>query len=93
MPLFRYMCEKCGPQRRILPSEPATLNCTTCGLVLRRTPTGAVAQVLEVIDNGFQARAVVRPADAQRIFKEREIAHDAEYNPQFYETWSILGCQ
>lgn len=34
---------------------------------------------MEYIDSGAQARATERPADALRIFAEREIEHDLEY--------------
>lgn len=81
MPLLLLECQKCGPQRRIFDIIPANLTCKTCGGPVARRARGAEAQVMEIIDNGFQARAVVRPADAQRLFKEREIAHDLEYNP------------
>jgi hypothetical protein len=31
---------------------------------------------METVDNGLQARATVRLADAERLFKEREIEND-----------------
>lgn len=79
MPMFNYDCPKCGPQRRIFHAEPNTVVCKICGADLKRRPTGASANVYEVLDNGLQARATVRPADAQRIFKEREVAMDEKY--------------
>jgi hypothetical protein len=79
MPMFYYICETCGPVRRIFDVEPKDPVCKNCGKLIQRRRQGAHAQVMEVLDNGIQARATVRPADAQRIFKEREIAHDAEY--------------
>lgn len=46
---------------------------------MTRTPQGASTNVMERIDSGLTYKAVERPADAPRIFKEREIAHDLEY--------------
>jgi hypothetical protein len=34
---------------------------------------------MEVLDDGIAPRRVERLADAQRIFAEREVAHDQKY--------------
>lgn len=82
MPLYHFRCPKCGPVQRILDiesGESGTVPCKKCGEVLRRTPRGASTNAMEYIDSGVQARATERPADAQRIFAEREIEHDLEF--------------
>jgi hypothetical protein len=38
---------------------------------LKRTPKAPTAQVTETLDNGFMARRVERPAEAERLYKER----------------------
>jgi hypothetical protein len=36
-----------------------------------RESKAPTANVVESLDNGFMAKRVVRPADAERLFKER----------------------
>ena len=82
MPLYHFRCPKCGPVQRILDVasvESGPISCKKCGETLVRTPRGASTNVMETIDSGLQYKAVERPADAQRIFKERELEHDREY--------------
>lgn len=42
-----------------------------CGGTWQRDPTGPTTQKYERLDNGLMPRAVERPADAERLFKER----------------------
>lgn len=81
MPLYKFKCPQCGPVQRIL--EPAAyeqgVKCKKCSADLKPTPTGGSTLVMERIDSGAQARVTERPADAQRLFAEREINHDLEY--------------
>lgn len=82
MPLYHFQCPTCGPVKRLLDldaGERVRLPCKRCGAAMTRVPQGASTNVVERIDSGLQYRATERPADAQRIFKEREIAHDQEY--------------
>ena len=75
MPLYYYECEKCGTStRRLLtPAEAKIVQpcIPPCEGFLKRTPKGPTAQVVERLDNGFMARALERPADAERLFRER----------------------
>lgn len=43
-----------------------------------RNPKPPTSNVVERLDNGFMARAVERPADAERLYKER--ARQSELN-------------
>lgn len=82
MPLYHFKCSRCGPVQRLLDVEvveSGPIHCKKCGEILIRTPKGASTNAMEYIDSGIMARAVERPADAQRLFKEREIEHDQEY--------------
>ncbi len=81
MPLYKFRCPKCGPVSRILDAQAydGVVCCKKCGSELKPTPTGGSTLVMETIDSGMQARQTVRPADAQRIFAEREVEHDLEY--------------
>ncbi len=45
--------------------------CPKCSNTLIRAPKGATSQVMEVLDNGFSAKAVIRYSDAETLFKER----------------------
>jgi hypothetical protein len=47
-----------------------------------RKPQGPSTSVYETLDNGLQAKATIRPADAERIFKEIEIQSDLEAERQ-----------
>lgn len=75
MPLYHFVCG--GPEhhrvRRIFSSEAAAALkvCPTCATPMERTPHPPTAQVVERLDNGWMTKAIERPADAERIFKER----------------------
>lgn len=81
MPLYHLECPEHGKQKRLLTHEQfkAGLTCRKCGKPAKHVPQGASASLYETLDNGLQARATVRPADAERIFKERAMQHDLEY--------------
>jgi hypothetical protein len=82
MAIYTYICT-CGRViRRILDAERLTVTCPNCLRAATRKPQGASVSVYETIDNGVQARATVRPADAERIFKEREIENDLKQEAQ-----------
>lgn len=59
--------------RRILTPTQASAEqaCPACSKPLKRTPKPPTAQVMETLDNGFMARRIERPADAERLYAER----------------------
>lgn len=73
MPSFNFECPKClGRQTLLLRAEPkAPPRCFTCGGVTARDRGAPGRRVLEVLDSGSMSRVVERPADAERIFRER----------------------
>lgn len=76
MPLFYYACPACENRFPKLLSpdkakEPQI--CPKCQKQAERAPQAPTTQVMEKIDNGLMARAVERPADAERIFKDRSM--------------------
>ncbi len=76
MALYYYKCEKCKMQMsRILPADKskAPQECIWCGGTAIRAPRAPSTAVMEKIDNGLMARAVVRPADAEKMFKDRSL--------------------
>lgn len=85
MAIFRFHCS-CGHVfRKLLPEAVAAHSCPRCKLEAPREARGASATVYETLDGGLQARATVRIADAQRIFKEREIENDALVGSDFLD--------
>lgn len=76
MPLFRYACKSCNKVReRILPVAQADRpgSCPACNGELERQPSGASASVVERIDTGTTVRSIERPAEAPRLFRERNL--------------------
>lgn len=75
MPLYHYACTSCGKQsRRVMTAQEAKSEqkCPDpCGAPLKREPRAPTATVSETLDNGLMARRVERPADAERLYKER----------------------
>ncbi len=76
MPLFYYRCDACQFQKRRLRSaadgnEPWTCPKALCQGVMLREAKGATANVVERLDSPHMVRAVERPADAERLYKER----------------------
>lgn len=86
MPLYRFKCEAGHITKRIMKVEDFKLGggvepCSKmeCFLQGKHEPEAASSQTMEVLDNGIVARKVERYSEAERIFKEREIAHDQKY--------------
>ncbi len=78
MPMYRMRCG-CGATDTLLTPqtvEHPAMTCLSCGAVMARVPRGPGAQKVEVLDNGAMARAVERPADAERLYKERHDSAD-----------------
>jgi hypothetical protein len=73
MAFFKVVCTGCGvaDQRMAETAAAAVEALCSCGAAVKRRPTGPGAQKIEVLDNGLMARAIERPADAERLYKER----------------------
>lgn len=85
MPLFYFKCATCGALvRRLLSVEAAAdpRDCATCGGAMQRDMRGATTQTMEVLDDGIRPVRLERYAEAERIYKEREWAHDQKYKDQ-----------
>lgn len=79
MPLFRFACSQCGRLARTIAGDaPAALGkvgtSCECGGEMRRAPRPPSSTVFEHLDNGWMARPVDRPAEAERLYQERSDA-------------------
>jgi hypothetical protein len=54
--------------------------CIVCGKTMVRAPKPATSNVVETLDNGVMSRRIERPADAERLFKERAAADQDRIN-------------
>lgn len=73
MPVYHYLCSACKTQiRRLLRAgtAPFSYRCA-CGGEAVRAPEAPTAKAVEVLDNGLMQKRLERPADAQRLFRER----------------------
>lgn len=76
MPLYYFLCADCKKESGILrtPTEITQISeipCK-CGGTAHRNPHPPTSPtVMESLDNGVMAKRVVRLADAERLFKER----------------------
>lgn len=91
MPVYNFRCASCKQlTRKLMKVETyealasASVECR-CGGVATREMQAASSQTMEVLDNGLIARRVERLSEAERIFKEREIAHDLKHGQKDYE--------
>jgi hypothetical protein len=88
MPAYNFLCTKCGTAFRKLYSveqfnaEKNSTSCTRkgCGYVAGHLGGSPSSQTMEVLDSGLMPRRLERLAEAERIFKEREIAHKQKYS-------------
>jgi hypothetical protein len=76
--MYYYTCTACGVVfKRVFTLEKVMVEvpCKSaqCRGLAKRTPTGASAQIVETLDNGLMARRLERPADAERLYKERSL--------------------
>lgn len=73
MPVFNYLCEACDLRTRhfFAGAAPDRVPCPKCQQPLKRAPAPPSANVVERLDGPFMPRAVERPADAERLYKER----------------------
>lgn len=73
MPLYHFRCPDGHLTRKILEPEQAKVDrtCPQCQKPLRRDVKPPTAQAVERLDNGWMTKVIERPADAERLFKER----------------------
>ncbi len=79
MALFRFNCGTCQKHPvakfgRTQAEALAKAGSCPCGGELVRISKPPTSQVMERLDDGFMPRAVERPADAERLYKERAAA-------------------
>jgi transcription elongation factor Elf1 len=78
MPVFRFNCGACkkSPVAKFAPTVAqallkAGISCSKCGGKMVRTVKPPTTNVVERLDAPHMVRAVERPADAERLYKER----------------------
>lgn len=78
MPRYTLVCRSTAhfePEIKVLirksTKELAGILCPDCKAPMMREPEGPSSNITEVLDNGMMARKVERPADAERLYKER----------------------
>lgn len=71
MPIYWYICQVCGEEVRKMHPRKATPGLCQCGGGLSRAPRGPSASPTEVLDGGLLLRRIERPADAERLTRER----------------------
>lgn len=80
MPVFNYTCDKCAKSfRKLLPRATPEVACQCGGVSKRNMATVPGLSVYEHLDNGVMARAIDRPADAAKMFRERSEQHKREF--------------
>lgn len=87
MPVYRFKCDLGHTFRKLMTVEQfkesgghVTCYDAFCSAIGHYTPITSVGnQTLELLDNGISARPVERLSEAERIFREREEAHDQKY--------------
>lgn len=72
MPIYHFTCGSCGKARRrsLGAKESRTGLSCDCGGTLSRTPAPPTSNTVEVLDNGVMVKALERPAQAERLYKE-----------------------
>lgn len=79
MPIFNFICPKCGTKKarlRAPKDEDKRSVCPNCPSDMVRDHGGASSRVVEVRDNGIMGKAVEQVADAERLYYDR--AHQDE---------------
>jgi putative FmdB family regulatory protein len=74
MPAYHFECPSCSHRRTKLLSvskSKEAQKCEKCGGEMVRNISPPTSQTLERLDNGFMNRAIERPVDAERLYKER----------------------
>ncbi len=86
MPVFTYLCPVEKVEfRKMLPKVEDFVACKCGAKSGRKQVSVPGVSVYEHLDNGSMARAIDRPADAQRIFAERAEQHKREMQEDIEE--------
>lgn len=80
MPKYSFVCG-CGNRRDLI--RPAgrqngPFNCDKCGELMTRDPSPATSRMVEILDNGLMTRRVERPANAEKLYKDRAQQMEAD---------------
>jgi hypothetical protein len=61
-----------GTQTSVIRTKkPSGVACRKCGAQLSVDLPSLTSRVTETLDNGYMTKAVERPADAERLYKEK----------------------
>jgi putative FmdB family regulatory protein len=74
MPIYNYICLKCGTKKarlRAPKDEDKKATCPNCPEDMVRDHGGPTSKIVEVRDNGVMGKAVEQVADAERLYYER----------------------
>ena len=75
MPVYQLQCSCCGFLAKVIRKNPAAASevaCPACSeSPMERITVAPTSRVTEVLENGLMTRRVERPADAERLYKER----------------------
>ncbi len=75
MPAYYLFCEACGDDRHVIRKNAKAadnVTCQTCGFgPMIRAVRAPTSRVVETLDSGIMSRRVERPADAERLYRER----------------------
>jgi hypothetical protein len=61
-----------GTQTDVIRAKrPASIACRKCGNRARVNSPNVTSRITEVLDNGFMTKKIERPADAERLYREK----------------------
>lgn len=84
MPVFNLVCSTCGETSKVLrksEKEISKVKCAECkGKMVRAESSPPSSRIVEVLDNGLMSKSVERPADAERLYKERAQEDTRRFN-------------
>lgn len=81
MPVYSFKCQSCKREFKRIVKQLGDGNIAcTCGSTAQRFVASVPGiSVMEHLDNGIMARAIDRPADAAKLFRERSEAYKREF--------------
>ena len=74
MPRYALYCINCEETSNVIRPDVKSLvsaRCRRCGSSLERYEIPPTSRIIETLDNGLMTRAVERPADTERLYKEK----------------------
>ena len=82
MPVYQLRCCCCGFLTKVIRKNPAAaaeVACSVCSeSPMERIVEAPTSRVTETLDNGLMTRRVERPADAERLYRERAARDNRE---------------